>query len=277
MPGYIVCLFLPAILEIRSKRRGVIDDGQLLEAIQVFVEDEDIDAFKRYLFSIGQRPLVAEVQGHGPRIFRGIKHIQQGCVGTVRVRKERRVEIRNGACDRHDPSAIAYTIIADDLSAKALTYGELREESEKLADALVRQGFKRGDRIATLMGKGRPYLVSILAIWRMGAVHVPLFTAFAPPAILLRLKASVTKLVICDGAQKRKLDFSAEDGFQPTWRILTTGTPGEGELSFDQLLSGGRSGFGSVAVGGASPFIQIYMPSKASKGPPARSTQVRLG
>lgn len=167
-------------------------------------------------------------------------------------------DVAKHLCDRHDPATVAYTIVADDLSSTALTYGELREESEKLADSLVRQGFKRGDRIATLMGKGRPYLVSILAIWRVGAVHVPLFTAFAPPAILLRLKASGAKLVICDGAQKQKLDFSAEKDFHPSWKVLTTGTPGEGELSFDALLSEGRPGFGSVAVGGSAPFIQIY-------------------
>jgi len=161
-------------------------------------------------------------------------------------------------CDRHEPSAVAYTIVADDLSSTTLTYGALRQDSEKLADSFVRQGFKRGDRIATLMGKGRSYLVSILAIWRIGAVHVPLFTAFAPPAILMRLRASGARLVICDAAQNQKLEFGTEENFHPSWKVVTTGTPGEGELSFDALLSEGRSGFGSVAIGGASPFIQIY-------------------
>ncbi|MEQ1951782.1 AMP-binding protein [Mesorhizobium yinganensis] len=167
-------------------------------------------------------------------------------------------DVAKHLCDRHEPAAIAYTIVADDLSSTALTYGALREESERLADALTRQGFKQGDRIATLMGKSRAYLVAILAIWRMGAVHVPLFTAFAPPAILLRLEASGAKLVICDEAQKKKLDFSVEKDFHPSWKILTTGTRDEGELSFDTLLSEGKPGFGSVAIGGSSPFIQIY-------------------
>ncbi len=160
-------------------------------------------------------------------------------------------------CDRYDAAAIAYTIVSDDLSSSKLTYGALREESEKLADSLVRHGFKRGDRIATLMGKGRPYLVSILAIWRIGAVHVPLFTAFAPPAILLRVKASDTKLIICDEAQKQKLTFD-EENFHPAWKVLTTGTPAAGELSFDAMVFEGRPGVASVAVGGGSPIIQIY-------------------
>ena len=39
-------------------------------------------------------------------------------------------------CDRHPPSALAYRIVGADLEATDLTYGHLREESERFA-ALV--------------------------------------------------------------------------------------------------------------------------------------------
>src|SRR5699024_5086172 len=39
-------------------------------------------------------------------------------------------------CDRHDPAAVAFTIIDADLSGRDITYGELRTESEKVAAAL---------------------------------------------------------------------------------------------------------------------------------------------
>src|SRR5690348_10448662 len=105
-------------------------------------------------------------------------------------------------CDRHDPDTIAYLLVNSDLQPLELRYGELRSQSERLASALSALGLSPGDRIATLMGKGRPYLVTLLAIWRLGAVHVPLFTAFAPPAIGFRLIASGAKLVICDASQR---------------------------------------------------------------------------
>lgn len=38
-----------------------------------------------------------------------------------------------------------------------------------------------GDQIAVLTGKRFELVVSLMAIWRLGAVHVPLFTAFAAP------------------------------------------------------------------------------------------------
>ena len=96
-------------------------------------------------------------------------------------------------CDRHDPGALACRLIADDLSARDLTYGELRAQSEKLAAGFAGAGVGPGDRVATLMGKSGELLVTLMAILRLGAVHVPLFTAFAPPAIALRLGASRAK------------------------------------------------------------------------------------
>jgi len=62
-----------------------------------------------------------------------------------------------------------------------------------------------GDRVATLMGKSAELVTVILAIWRLGAVYVPLFTAFAPQAIALRLEGSGTRVVIADPDQRHKL------------------------------------------------------------------------
>ncbi|MFE4414916.1 AMP-binding protein [Streptomyces sp. NPDC056821] len=44
------------------------------------------------------------------------------------------------------------------------------------------------------MGKSVDLVVALLGIWRRGAVHVPLFTAFGPPAIAMRLEASAAKV-----------------------------------------------------------------------------------
>src|SRR5438093_9068504 len=90
-------------------------------------------------------------------------------------------------CDSHDPGSLAYRIVSPDLSSRDIRYGELRRDSERFAAALRTLGVGPGDRVATLMGKSRQYLVTLMGIWRLGAVHVPLFTAFAPPAIALRL------------------------------------------------------------------------------------------
>jgi acyl-coenzyme A synthetase/AMP-(fatty) acid ligase len=94
-----------------------------------------------------------------------------------------RASVATLLCDRHPADAVAYTVVAPDLGLVQLTYGQLREESERFAAALAGLGVRPGDRVATLMGKSSEFLITVLGIWRLGAVHVPLFTAFAPAAI----------------------------------------------------------------------------------------------
>lgn len=161
-------------------------------------------------------------------------------------------------CDRHDPAKVAYQIIAPDLSVQPLTYGELRRESERVAAGLAALGVNPGDRVATLMGKSRAYLVTLMAIWRLGAVHVPLFTAFAPPAIAMRLNASRTRLVVCDGAQRSKLAPSDAIPVAPPWSVVTTGQPADGDIAFASLLQSTESVPAAAALGGDAPVIQIY-------------------
>ncbi|MDE2303662.1 MAG: AMP-binding protein [Sphingomonadales bacterium] len=157
-------------------------------------------------------------------------------------------------CDGYEPARLAYRIVAEDLSASELTYGELRAESGRFAAAMHGLGIGPGDRVATLMGKSRAYLVTLMAIWRLGAVHVPLFTAFAPPAIALRLAGSDARLVVCDPGQRGKLAEIAD----AAWPIVTLGLATDGALSFAGLMAAAPREVPAVAVGGAAPVIQIY-------------------
>ena len=161
-------------------------------------------------------------------------------------------------CDRHDPAKVAYHVIAPDLSARPLTYGDLRRESERVAAGLVALGVEPGDRIATLMGKSRAYLVTLMAIWRLGAVHVPLFTAFAPPAIAMRLNASRTRVVVCDGAQRGKLSPGDAIPVTPPWGVVTTGQLSDGDVAFETLVQCAEPCPPPAALGGDAPVIQIY-------------------
>jgi acetyl-CoA synthetase len=140
-------------------------------------------------------------------------------------------------CDRHPASQVAVTVVEPDLSTRDLSYGELREGSTRFAAALESLGIEPGDGVAVLMGKSAELVVALLGIWRRGAVHIPLFTAFAPPAIALRLNASSTKLVVVDADQRSKLVAGGDMPAVRDWRTVVVGAPAEGgELSFSDLL-----------------------------------------
>ncbi|WP_433732968.1 AMP-binding protein [Nocardia sp. CA-129566] len=126
-------------------------------------------------------------------------------------------------CDRHPADQVAFTVVDSDLTSTDLTYGELRERSQRCAAALADLGVGPGDRVATLMSKSADLVVALLGIWRRGAVHVPLFTAFAPPAIAFRLEASRASLVIADADQASKLVPGDDIPTAPTWRVIIAG------------------------------------------------------
>ena len=126
-------------------------------------------------------------------------------------------------CDRHDPVRVAYDIVDSTLQTDRMTYGDLKRESETFAAGLASLGVRQGDRVATLAGKSKEYLIALMAIWRLGAVHVPLFTAFAPPAIALRLSGSNATVVICDAAQLPKLQPGVDVQERPTCQAVVIG------------------------------------------------------
>ncbi|NLU81509.1 AMP-binding protein [Rhodococcus sp. HNM0569] len=169
-------------------------------------------------------------------------------------------------CDRHPDDAVAFTVVESDLTAADLTYGYLRAESAKFAAALAGLGVEPGDRVGTLMGKSAELVIALLGIWRRGAVHVPLFTAFAPAAIALRLTASDAKAVVVDAGQLAKLAPGDDMPADPGWRVVVArgdeDTASTDEYDdFSRLLgehdaddpSGAR-----VAVGGDGVLVQLF-------------------
>jgi acetyl-CoA synthetase len=139
----------------------------------------------------------------------------------------------------YPPSALAYKVVGTDLEAAEITYGDLRKESERVAAALARLGVGPGDRVATLMGKSSEYLIALMGIWRLGAVHAPIFTAFAPAGIAFRLIRSQAKVIICDETQQEKLLPSDDIPSRGSWKVVTTAAEGAGipgSLRFAELI-----------------------------------------
>lgn len=169
-------------------------------------------------------------------------------------------------CDRHPADAVAFTVIDPDLTSVDLTYGELREGSERAAAAFARLGVRRGDRVATLMGKSSELVTALLGLWRLGAVHVPLFTAFATPAIQVRLAASGAAVVLADAGQLDKVmplvqDLgltvlaSGGDGGNAAGR----GTTGPVEArDWDELLLAEQPGLAPAVLDPAELLVEIF-------------------
>lgn len=159
-------------------------------------------------------------------------------------------------CDRHPAGAVAFTIVEPDLRTRDVTFGDLRDASARFASALSALGVGPGDRVATLMTKSAELVITVLGIWRLGAVQVPLFTAFAPNAIALRVQDNGTKVIIADSDQRAKLEPGEDIPADPDWRIITNGA--DDELSLAGLLASHDPLPDPVAMGGDGTLIELF-------------------
>jgi acetyl-CoA synthetase len=157
-------------------------------------------------------------------------------------------------CDRHPDDAVAFTFVEPDGTTTDLTFGQLRERSRRFAGVLGELGVSRGDRVATLMGKSVDLVTVLLGIWRIGAVYVPLFTAFASDAVAARLAGADAKVVVVDPGENAKVS----DG---DWTVLVAGAPGQ-DLDPTQSLAGrlatAKPMSGSTATGGDGEFVHMF-------------------
>jgi acetyl-CoA synthetase len=163
-------------------------------------------------------------------------------------------------CDRHPVEAIALTVVEPDLSYRDLRFGELGELSARFASGLADLGVGPGDAVATLMGKSADLVIALLGIWRLGAVHVPLFTAFAPPAIAFRLARSGAKVVVADEDQRAKLNPDNGMPAEPAWQIISGGRPRPGDLPLAEMMAAGGGDLEAppAATGPEAPLVLIF-------------------
>jgi acetyl-CoA synthetase len=84
------------------------------------------------------------------------------------------------------------------------TWRELSTEVRRLAEGLASLGIGRGDAVGIFLPMSPHVAIASHAIAHLGAVQVPVFSGFAPPAIAARLSDAKAKaLITCDGSLRR--------------------------------------------------------------------------
>jgi acetyl-CoA synthetase len=172
-------------------------------------------------------------------------------------------------CDDHPPGDLAFTVVEPDLTSRDLSFGELERESAAFAAALADLGIGPGDRVGVLMSRSIELVVTLLGIWRRGAVLVPLSTALGRPGIALRLRSAGARLVVVDADRRTKLAAGEGVPADPRWRVVVVrGEPGRRELSFEALMAlyVDDPGPAPVVVGGDGLLAHVF--TAGTTGPP---------
>lgn len=90
-------------------------------------------------------------------------------------------------------------------TTRRLTYQEVHQETNRLANALKQLGIKKGDTIGILLPITPEAVIATLACCKIGAILIPLFSGFGPTAIASRLQDCEAKLLItADGFYRRE-------------------------------------------------------------------------
>ncbi|HNS46618.1 MAG TPA: AMP-binding protein, partial [Bacteroidales bacterium] len=95
---------------------------------------------------------------------------------------------------------------------RTLTYGELYEKVCQFANALLKMGIKKGDRVALYLPMVPELPIAMLACARIGAIHSIVFAGFSSSSLADRIIDAKSNLVITsDGAYRGAKDINLKN------------------------------------------------------------------
>lgn len=156
-----------------------------------------------------------------------------------------------------EPDRICLEHFSNDGAHQYLTYGQLSAQSSAFADSLSRMGIGAGDRVALLLPQGFETVVTHVAIYKLGAIAVPLALLFGVDALEHRLKVSGAIAIVTNPFGLSKVqDLHA--GLDDLRHVISTGEAADGVLSFSQLCDEGSKDFRGPETGPDDPALMIF-------------------
>ena len=166
----------------------------------------------------------------------------------------------------HAPDRICLQHFLPDAAPLSMSYGELAARSDAFAAALVAEGVRQGDRVAILLPQGFETVVAHVAIYKLGAIALPLALLFGADALLFRLKNAEAKAIVTNRFGAERLGpIRAE---LPTLDLVVTTQPSDdpSAKSFQYLVEKHAGPFTAVDSGPDDPAMMIY--TSGTTGPP---------
>ena len=171
-------------------------------------------------------------------------------------------------CDKWADEPDRLALIYDDAEGKTrnYTFRDFKALSNRLANGLAALGIGRGDRVGILLPQRPETAIAHIAIYKIGAIAIPLFTLFGTDALAYRLENSGARGIITDSANLPKVLDIREDLPELTTVIVTEGGIPDGVTGFDDLVAKGSDRFTPVVTKAEDPALIIY--TSGTTGPP---------
>jgi len=175
----------------------------------------------------------------------------------------KRFNIGVAACDRHADGnrRLALVYEAPDGMIERFTFDDLKRLSNRCANALAAMGVGLGDRVGVLLPQRPETAIAHIAIYKLGAIALPLFTQFGPDALEHRLRDSGARALITDGENLPKVP----NGLPELATILVVDGDSGGNLLFWPNLERASDEFSPVETGIDDPALVIYTSGTTGK------------
>ncbi len=149
---------------------------------------------------------------------------------------------------------------------RSLTFAALSQQSNRLAHVLVAAGVSPGDRVAILLPQSFETAIAHAAIYKAGAIAVPLAVLFGVEALSFRLGHCGARAVITDAGGAARI-AALRQSLPELQAVFVTGNDiPAGATGFEAAMAGKPSGFDAIDTGPDDPAMMIY--TSGTTGPP---------
>ena len=180
--------------------------------------------------------------------------------GQFRWQVPARYNIGVDVCDRWaatEPDRLAILHARPDGRDEHITYGWLRETSNRLANVLKAHGVARGDRVAILLPQSPEVAAIHIAIYKLGGVALPLAVLFGTDALSYRLQNSGAAAMITNARGAERIAEIRND--LPALKVVfSLEGAGNGALDFAAALARASSDFTPVDTSADDPAMMVY-------------------
>ncbi len=172
--------------------------------------------------------------------------------------------------ERHADGARALVWHSGEGDGASYTFGDLKRLSARLAAGLAALGLDRGSRAALMLPQTPEHAAAHIAIFKLGAISVPLSRLFGSEALRYRLGDSGARVLLTDGENLGKVLEIWTDLPELRYIVLCDRQPRRPDerrvLTFAEVLARGSNDFPMVETRAEDPALLIY--TSGTTGPP---------